>query len=93
MLMSTVVCWSLTAAGWLGGNLRTEREEVAGGLRSSSRHTSRARQTILLLLQRVLSVSVAAALRTATAGLTEAARCLILSGPDFNSYTLHSSPP
>ena len=86
MLVLTVVCWSLTAAGWLGGNLRTEREEVAGRLRSTTRHSSRARETIL---------SVAAALRTATAGLTEAAQCLILSGPDFNSYTLtlHTSPP
>ena len=48
MLVSTLVCWSLTAAGWLGGNLRTEME-VAGGFSRSSRRRQSWRATILIL--------------------------------------------
>ena len=48
MLEFRVVCWSFTAAGLPGGNLRTEME-VAGGLRRSrSRQTKGA--TLLTLL-------------------------------------------
>ena len=46
MLVLTDVCGSLTAAGWLGGNLRTEMEEEAGGF--SRRKTMNSLRSLIL---------------------------------------------
>ena len=46
MLVLTDVCGSLTAAGWLGGNLRTEMEEEAGGF--SRRKTINSLRSLIL---------------------------------------------